>query len=193
MLNNIPNMRLLELSLLLDEETRNHCRRVRKIAVQIGKLMGLPHVELIRLGLAAQFHDLGKIAIDPHILNHRGRLSNYQWQQIIKHPEIGADLWHSFSNDHAVARAILCHHERYDGGGYPSGLTGTQIPLWSRIIAVADALDAMVSHRPYRKALDFHAASLSLLQASGSQFDPIIIHKIFMPRQRIKPLAALRA
>ena len=193
MLNNIPNLRLLELSLLLDEETRNHCRRVRKIAVQIGKMLGLSHLELQRLGVAAQFHDLGKIAIDPAILNHHGRLSRHQWQQIIKHPEIGADLWHSFSNDRAIGRAILCHHERYDGGGYPDGLTGTQIPLWSRIIAVADALDAMVSHRPYRRALDFHTATLSLLKASGSQFDPLIIHKIFVPRRTIKPLAMLRA
>lgn len=176
--------KLRDLSLLLDENTRRHCTRVRRITVAIGQRLGLPEQQLTRLAIAAQFHDIGKLAVDPEILNHRGTLNELQWQQIVHHPEIGAELWRAFVEDDAVAAAILCHHERFDGTGYPNGLSGHHIPLWSRIIAVADALDAMVSGRPYREPVDLSSALFALIGGSGTQFDPHIIRNLLHSTRR---------
>ncbi len=194
MVNEKMHPKLVELHLLLDHETRMHTFRVREIAVKIGILMGLRDEELFHLGNAAQFHDIGKIAIHPHILMQRRALSETERQQIRQHPEIGAEIWRFFGGSPAVARAIISHHEHYDGHGYPYGLTGPDIPMWGRIIAVADALDAMLSERPYSKSMNIEKASLLLLQASGSQFDPYIIRRLLKSeKSRYPVLPAVRA
>jgi len=140
----------------------------------IGKQLNLREDELNLLRHMANLHDIGKIGVDESILNKNGPLTKEEWQEVRKHPEIGYRLLVS-SNEYAdIARDILHHHERYDGKGYPQGLTATDIPFFSRIIAVADAYDAMTSERPYRHALLHEEAINELKNNMGTQFDPEI-------------------
>ncbi|MDQ7054410.1 MAG: HD-GYP domain-containing protein [candidate division KSB1 bacterium] len=169
---------LLKVYLNLESETRKHCERVRILAVQIGTRLGLNQRELQHLSLAAQFHDVGKIAVDPAILNQPTRLTARQKEIIRLHPQIGAEIWASLGGDPEIAFTILNHHEHFNGRGYPFGRAGRSIPLPSRIIAIADALDAMLSNRPYRKAMSPAQAAMALLAGSGSQFDPRIVRLI---------------
>lgn len=169
---------LLRVYLNLESETRKHCERVRILAVQIGTRLGLNKRELKHLSLAAQFHDVGKTAVDPAILSQPTRLTAQQEEIIRLHPQIGAEIWTSLGGDPEIALAILNHHEHFNGHGYPFGRAGRNIPLPSRIIAIADALDAMLSDRPYRKAMSVDQAAIALLAGSGSQFDPHIVRLI---------------
>ena len=151
-----------------------HSRRVSTYCQMIGKQLNLREDELNLLRHMANLHDIGKIGVDESILNKNGPLTKEEWQEVQKHPEIGYRLLVS-SNEYAdIARDILHHHERYDGKGYPQGLTATDIPFFSRIIAVADAYDAMTSERPYRHALLHEEAINELKNNMGTQFDPEI-------------------
>lgn len=181
---------LLKIYLTLERETRKHCERVRILAMHIGARLGLTKRELQHLSLAAQFHDVGKVAVDPAILKQSTPLNPQQREVIRLHPQIGAEIWASMGGDPDIAFSILNHHEHFNGGGYPFGRAGHKIPLPSRIIAVADALDAMLSDRPYRKAMSADQAALALLAGCGSQFDPYIVNLILnkpslpsLPRQ----------
>ncbi|MFA6692517.1 MAG: HD domain-containing phosphohydrolase, partial [Acholeplasmataceae bacterium] len=119
-------------------------------------------------------HDIGKIAIDDQILNKPGKLNNEEWENIKRHPEIGYRILSSSPEYIQIAEDILYHHERYDGKGYPRGLKGEEIPIRARIITIADSFDAMISDRPYRKALSKQEALNEIKKCAGTQFDPKI-------------------
>ena len=154
-----------------------HSRRVSGYCQKIGEVLNLRQDEINILRNMANLHDIGKIAIDEAILNKTTPLTPEEWVEIKKHPEIGYRLLLS-SNEYAdIAQDILHHHERYDGTGYPQGLKGKQIPFFSRIIAIADAYDAMTSERPYRHTLKHEEAIEEIKANYGTQFDPEIAKK----------------
>ncbi len=154
---------------------RQHSLRVSKICGMIGRAMELPANELSALVTAAELHDIGKIAIGNEVLDKPGKLSDAEWQQIKRHPELGYNILSSANAYAPLADIVLAHHERWDGRGSPNGLKGSQIPLEARIISVADSYDAMTEDRPYRKALSQVQAIDQLLQCSGTQFDGNIV------------------
>jgi len=155
-----------------DHYTGGHTRRVRDVSSQIGKAMGLSAEDMETLRLAASMHDIGKIGIDDAILRKPGRLSSEEFAQIKRHPEYGGEILQHVTGLRHIVPLVRGHHERYDGHGYPDGLEGEDIPLLARIIAVADAFDAMISHRPYRKALPMDVALAEINDNKGAQFDP---------------------
>lgn len=155
-----------------DHYTGGHTRRVRDFSMAIGRTMGLEPEQLDALRLAASLHDIGKIGIDDGILRKPGRLSREEFEQIKRHSEYGGEILQHVKGLRHVAAVVRSHHERYDGRGYPDGLKGEEIPLLARIIAVADAFDAMISHRPYRSALPMDATLAELNNNKGAQFDP---------------------
>lgn len=155
-------------------ETEEHAERLVKLSKAIGQEIGLSENELDELELVALLHDIGKISIDKNILSKPGKLSDDEWKEIKKHPEIGYRIANSTSGLSHIAEYILCHHERWDGSGYPLGLSENEIPLLSRIIAVVDSYDAMTQDRAYRKALHEDVAVQEILKNKGTQFDPII-------------------
>jgi diguanylate cyclase (GGDEF)-like protein/PAS domain S-box-containing protein len=152
-----------------------HSHRVSALCEQFGRVLGLSDDDINKLKAISHLHDIGKIAIDEAILNKTDKLTNEEWEIIKKHPEIGARII-STSDEYAViADDILAHHERFDGKGYPFGVSGKDIPLRARIISIIDAYDAMTSDRPYRKALTQKETVEELLRCSGSQFDPDLV------------------
>ncbi|MDO0824844.1 PocR ligand-binding domain-containing protein [Desulfosporosinus nitroreducens] len=151
-----------------------HSKRVSQICQDIGSAIGLSEIEVSRLKVVGLLHDIGKIAIEEHILNKPGKLTKNEWDQIKRHPDIGYRILSSSYEMLELADCILAHHERWDGKGYPKGLKGEAIPRVSRIIALADSYDAMISERPYRIALSDEQALQEILKNSGTQFDPEI-------------------
>jgi HD-GYP domain-containing protein (c-di-GMP phosphodiesterase class II) len=135
--------------------------------------LGLDAERTERIRLAGMVHDLGKIGIPDHLLLKSGRLTAQESRQMERHPELGAHILQS-ANLHDLAGWVLAHHERPDGTGYPLGLSGDAISLEARILAVADAYEAMTSDRPYRAALPAHAAKQELLRHRGTQFDATV-------------------
>lgn len=154
-----------------------HSRRVSGYCQRIGEVLHLRPDEINLLRNMANLHDIGKIAIDDSILNKTEPLTPEDWQEIRKHPEIGYRLLVSSTEHAEIAQDILYHHERWDGSGYPKGLIGEEIPFFSRIIAIADAYDAMTSERPYRHALLHTQAIEEIRKNLGTQFDPVIAQK----------------
>lgn len=152
-----------------------HSKRVSMICTAIGEALGMPSDELKLLNAIGHLHDIGKIAIDERILNKQGKLDALEWETIKKHPEIGYRILSASSEYADVAIDILSHHERYDGNGYPQGLIGEAIPLRSRIIAIADAYDAMISMRTYKNQLTHDQAVEELKRGKGTQFDPDLV------------------
>lgn len=157
-----------------NHETRDHADRLNQYTQAIGKKLGMGRDQLYELELLSTLHDIGKIGVADHILNSKSPLTGQEWAEIRKHPEVGYRIALSSPELVPIANGILCHHERWDGKGYPKGLAGERIPLLARIIAVADAYDAMVSDRPYRKAMASEAALAEIERNAGSQFDPAI-------------------
>ncbi|MEQ8175412.1 MAG: PocR ligand-binding domain-containing protein [Syntrophomonadaceae bacterium] len=153
-------------------ETEEHCQRMQEMALKIGRLVGLPESELDNLKLLATLHDIGKIAIPNSILGKQEKLTNEEWETVKKHAEIGYRIALSSPDMAPIAEAILHHHERWDGKGYPLGLKGETIPFISRIIAIADTCDVMFNGRPYQKAVGLEEIKAEVLRCSGSQFDP---------------------
>jgi putative nucleotidyltransferase with HDIG domain len=155
--------------------TREHGDDVARYAAEIAKALNLSEEEQETIANTALFHDIGKIAVQDKILNKNGSLDEEEKKEIRKHPQIGAKILGCLKLLHIERSAILYHHEYFDGSGYPEGLKGEQIPLLARILAVADAYSAMVSDRPYRKAIDKLTAAKELIRGSGKQFDPQIV------------------
>lgn len=158
-----------------DTYADGHSTRVAGFAVKIGKAMGLGEEELQSLEKGALFHDIGKVWVPDYILMKEGPLTAEEQAMIRKHPVMGADMLDSAKSLRSFAPAVLHHHERFDGTGYPYGLKGLAIPLEARILAVADAFDAMTSERPYRSALLMREALEELYSNAGGQFDPRVI------------------
>ncbi len=160
-------------------ETEEHGQRLAGFCRKIGTTMGLPNSQLDELEVLAMLHDVGKIAIDNGILQKTSPLTKAEWSVMKKHPEIGYRIAQAVPDLLGIADYILAHHERWDGQGYPRGLAGEDIPLLARILAVADAYDAMTQNRPYRRALSADKAKAELRKNAGTQFDPQIV-KIFL-------------
>lgn len=158
-----------------DPATDEHSRRVAELAEGIALSIGLSYELAQAVHLAGALHDLGKIALPDSILRSTGELSAREWAIVHRHPTIGADLLSHIGELAMLAPVVASHHERYDGAGYPQGLRGEEIPLEARIIAVADAYDAMTSDRPYRQALSIEDAREELREGSGTQFDPDVV------------------
>jgi putative nucleotidyltransferase with HDIG domain len=161
---------------LRDVETYGHSKTVARYTHMLAGSCGVSDprkLESIRKG--ALLHDAGKMAIPDSILKKPGPLAPKEWEVIRRHPVLGYGLVRDVKLVPEVANIILCHHERYDGKGYPKGLAGESIPLEARIFAVADTLDAVTSHRPYRAPRDFQAARRELKDNAGQQFDPKIV------------------
>lgn len=155
-----------------DPYTRGHSVRVSRYAVMIGEGLGLTPEQLATLRYAGLLHDIGKLAVEDRVLRKAGPLTPEERQAIKQHPVVGAAILGSASSFAALVPAVRHHHERFDGTGYPDGLAGEQIPLEARILAVADAFDAMTSDRPYRPAFAWDVACERLIQGRGTQFDP---------------------
>lgn len=143
--------------------------------------MNLDKDNVNQLRTAGLMHDIGKIGIEDKILNKDGKLNNHEWLEIKRHPEIGYRILSSANEFSKLADCVLEHHERWDGKGYPKGIDGLSISLQARIIAIADAYDAMTSERAYRKALSIEEAIAELRKYSGTQFDPEIV-KVFIEK-----------
>jgi HD-GYP domain-containing protein (c-di-GMP phosphodiesterase class II) len=165
-----------------DRFTAGHCNRMRFLCVELGRLAGLGPEELEVLEYASLLHDLGNMNISETILNKNGPLTAPECGEIRRHPTIGERMLRVIPLMGRVAEVIASHHESYDGSGYPKGLKGADIPVMSRIIAVADAFDAMSSDRPYRKGLALEVVLGELTRAAGTQFDPELV-KIFIEKK----------
>jgi HD-GYP domain-containing protein (c-di-GMP phosphodiesterase class II) len=159
-----------------DSHTIGHSERVTKLAVAIGSELGLPSDELEDLMFAAELHDIGKLTLPDSIFAKRDRLTAGEWEMVMRHPERGAEMIMHIRHMERILPGILHHHERYDGKGYPRGLSGIDIPINARIIAVADSFDAITSSRPYRHGATWTAQQvLEELEAlAGSQYDPTV-------------------
>lgn len=152
-----------------------HSERVSKISRKIGEAMNLGNEELKNLETAGLMHDIGKIAIDRNILNKSGKLSEAEYEEVKRHPEIGYHILKSVDLYTKIAEYVLLHHERWDGNGYPRGISGKEIPLVARIIAVADSYEAMTAERPYQKTKSNKEALLEIERCAGTQFDPEVV------------------
>lgn len=158
-----------------DPYTYGHSLRVTQIALMIGKSMGFSQKRLRFLYESSCLHDLGKTTIPDEILNKTGRLDHEEMLSMQRHSQIGHALLCEHPLFNNVAQVVLAHHERWDGLGYPFGLKGEKILLEARIIAVADAFDAMTSDRPYRKGLCHSYGIQEIQNHSGDQFDPVCV------------------
>ena len=192
----------LRLVLVCDRcgEERGELRRVdyrpsaRGVDGQLAELtareLGLGESRVSRVRLAALLCDIGRDQIRPEILDKRGPLDDDEWAEVRLQPELGAALLSDVSFDD-IREWILCHHERPDGRGYPRGLTGEQIPLEARIVAVTEAYAAMTSERPYRPALDHEDACGELWRCAGSQFDAAVVEAFLSAAVRRAPRPAM--
>lgn len=168
----------LEQSLLRKNyEAEEHAERLENLAVKFGQKLGLSSSTLDKLALLASLHDIGKVAIDDKIINKKCELSQEEWMEIKKHPEIGYRIAQASDDLTPIAEAILAHHEWWDGTGYPRGLQGKEIPLIARVIAIIDAYDVMTHGRPYKEAVSHEEAIEELREYSGIQFDPYLTDK----------------
>jgi diguanylate cyclase (GGDEF)-like protein/putative nucleotidyltransferase with HDIG domain len=154
-----------------------HSKRVSDICRQLALEIGLSSIEVSRFKLVGLLHDIGKIGIDEGILNKPSQLTEQEMKEIRRHPDIGYRILSTSAEMQELADCILAHHERWDGGGYPKGISGERIPLVSRIIALADSFDAMTSERPYRQAMSVCEAIDEIRRCAGTQFDPHLAYR----------------
>jgi putative nucleotidyltransferase with HDIG domain len=155
-----------------EHETSDHSQRVVRYTLAIARRLGVPDADLPSVGRGALLHDIGKIGVPDAILLKAGKLTASEWVEMRKHPQIGYEILRSIEFLGPSAEVVLCHQERYDGGGYPRGLSREAIPLAARVFAIADTFDAMTTNRPYRRGLPAEAARAEIARFSGTQFDP---------------------
>ena len=158
-----------------DKETEGHSRRVSFLATALAEEIGLPEEEVDKVRLAGLFHDIGKIGVKDSVLLKQGPLDNEEYNEIKKHPAEGVGILSHFTPFEELLPIIGQHHERVDGRGYPKGLSGEEICVSARLIAVADSFDAMISNRAYRKGLGIEKTMAEMERCSGTQFDPRIV------------------
>jgi putative two-component system response regulator len=171
-----------------DKYTAGHSRRVTKIAIDTGIAMGLKDQELDNLHWAALLHDIGKIGIDPTIQNKPGELTPREYDYILTHCIIGPGIVQPLVNE-IIIEDIKHHHDSYDGNGLNQKVSGNEIPLGARILAVADSFDAMTSDRPYRSSMPAKQAVAEIIRCSGTQFDPAVV-KAFLKTPIVNSLKA---
>jgi putative two-component system response regulator len=158
-----------------DNYTSGHSQRVADISVAIAAELGLSKPEIEKIRLAGLIHDIGKIGVREAVLNKPGKVSPKEYRHILSHSDIGAHILTPIVEDDAILKVVRHHHERYDGTGYPDGLSGEEIPLAARILAVADSYDAIISGRPYRRPESIPTACDEIKRHKGSQFDPKVV------------------
>ena len=158
-----------------DYDTNNHLRRVEVYAVEVGKELRLSEGELKALRTAALLHDIGKLAVPEHIISKPGRLTAEEFEKVKIHPAIGAQILDRVNFPYPVVPIVRCHHEKWDGSGYPDGLQGEDIPLGARILSAVDCLDGLASDRPYRPALPLQDAIAKVMSEAGKSFDPRVV------------------
>jgi diguanylate cyclase (GGDEF)-like protein/PAS domain S-box-containing protein len=163
------------------EETEEHAERLQHYCGALGKILSISNKELDEMSLFAMLHDIGKVGINDAILQKPSALTDAEWLEMRKHPEIGFRIAQNNIDLAPISEYILAHHERWDGKGYPRGLKGEEIPILARILAVVDAFDAMTNERIYSKPRSHEAAAAEILRCAGSQFDPQIA-QIFVSR-----------
>jgi HD-GYP domain-containing protein (c-di-GMP phosphodiesterase class II) len=167
-----------------DPYTCGHSQRVQEYTLLAGAFLSFSNEEMETLEYAGILHDVGKIAVDSRILNKPGPLTASEWEIMREHPIVGADLLTEIPFLEKSSGLVLCHHERFDGKGYPNGNKGEDIPLGARLIAVADAFDTMTTDRAYRPAMSVDAAVRELHSGAGSQFCPVAV-KAFISGLRL--------
>lgn len=160
-----------------DPYTSGHASRVEGYAVQLAEAYGLSMEKIQNIKNAAILHDIGKIGINDNILHKAEKLTQMEYEEIMRHPNIGAEIISKVDFLKKISGIVRYHHERYDGKGYPEGLSGDKIPLEAYILAIADSYDAMTSDRPYRKALSKEEALQEIRKNAGTQFHPALAEK----------------
>lgn len=158
-----------------EHETSNHSKRVAIYSRTLAQGLGVPEPDQIEIYRGAYLHDIGKIGIADAILLKPGKLTTEEWDQMRRHPAIGHQILRQVGFLKSAVQTVLCHHERFDGKGYPRGLAGESIPLGARIFSVADAFDTMTSNRPYRTAYSIERAREEICGCGGTQFDPKVV------------------
>lgn len=164
-----------ELVEIRDHYDGRHCYRVMEYSLAVADKLGLSDEQKEHMKFGAILHDIGKIGIKDSVMEKLSPLSSDEFKYIQKHSELGTKILKELDFLEYISDVVLCHHERFDGKGYPLGISGNSIPLESRIIAVANAFDAMTNDRPYRKALPVDKAVEELQKHAGTQFDPKIV------------------
>jgi putative two-component system response regulator len=159
-----------------DPVTAAHSARVTFLAGRLAGWLGWDERRLAALRFGARLHDIGKITVSDAILRKRGPLDAHELAEIRTHPAAGAKLIGSFGPASEALPFVLYHHERWDGGGYPTGRGGEDVPEGARLLAIADAFDAMTTTRPYRRALPTGRALAEIERCAGTQFDPFLAH-----------------
>jgi diguanylate cyclase (GGDEF)-like protein/putative nucleotidyltransferase with HDIG domain len=158
-----------------DATTHDHLQRVRVYATEIGKDVNMTSEELDALQAAALLHDIGKLAVPEHIISKPGKLTPEEFEKMKIHPVVGAEILEEVKFPYPVVPIVRAHHEKWDGTGYPYGLTGEQIPIGARILSAVDCLDALASDRQYRRAMPLDEAMKIVAEESGKAFDPMIV------------------
>ncbi|TMC77495.1 MAG: HD-GYP domain-containing protein [Chloroflexi bacterium] len=167
-----------------DREARGHNLRVARLCVHIGRQMSMSASELRVLARAGLMHDIGKLGIPEAVLEKHSPLDESEWILMRAHPEMGLTLLDRAGQSSREVLAVLYHHERLDGSGYPYGLKAESIPIEARIVAVADTYDALTSDRPYRKACSPAEARRVLVEEAGSRLDPNAVAALFGAMER---------
>jgi HD-GYP domain-containing protein (c-di-GMP phosphodiesterase class II) len=175
-----------------EHETGLHSKRVACHTLVLAKRFTTNPQHLHQIYYGALLHDIGKIGIPDAILLKDGALTENEWQVMRTHPEIGHRILASAPFMNEAAEIVLGHEERFDGSGYPRGLAGEKIPLWARLFAVIDTLDAMTSDRPYRKGLPFDAARTEILRFAGTQFDPVALDAFVAEETTLRNMVDLK-
>ncbi len=158
-----------------DCETKHHCRRVQVYAVMLAQRLDVSPEQLVDISYGSLLHDVGKIGVPDSILLKPGKLTDAEWQVMRRHTIIGHQMLSKIKFLRGASDIVLHHHERWDGGGYPHGIAGEEIPLGARIFSIIDTYDAMTSKRPYKEALPIATARAEIERCAGTQFDPRIV------------------
>ncbi len=170
-----------------EADLSEHSRRVGIFAARIGRALGLPSEKIRVLMVGGLVHDVGKIRIDPETLNKPGALTDEEWLSIFSHPEWGVEIVEDHAEEEEILGMVRHHHERFDGKGYPHKLRAGEIPPLARVLALADAYDAVTHDRPYKKGVSHRHAVKEMLKSAGTQFDPDVVRGFLASRlDRVK-------
>lgn len=164
---------------LRDEETQGHTQRVTAITVKMAEAYGIEPEKILHIRRGALLHDIGKLGVPDSILHKQGKLTDEEWVEMHKHPQMAYEMLHYIEYLQPAIAIPYCHHEKWDGSGYPRGLKGEEIPVEARMFAVVDVWDAVTSNRPYRPAWDKQKALDYIREQSGKQFDPQMVELFF--------------